>query len=1034
MAPSIDIAPLAAASNPDSSFNRAALRLDEGLSADGVHSLPDLIQFNADHNPDYLFAIQEVKVNNQRQLERVTFRSLYHAVLACREWLSANCTVLDSTKPVGVFMESDLGLFIYLSALLSLEIPVLLLSARLGPAAISHLITKTGAAAVLSSKRTSSQASQAVLDSPTEVVSVAPFSEFLTSPSIEYATQRFPGVPSQKDEPGSLILHSSGTTGLPKPIFLTHRYVLGYAACHRLQPEEAVGRVNVSTLPLYHGFGLLAPCLSLSVGKPCCFPSPSTIPSATSMIQLLESTNAQSLMTVPSIIEEVASFSGSSAIDILKTLDFVAVGGGAIKPEIGEQLHSHGVSLLNHYGATEIGAIAHIFVPDTSYDWHYLRLRSDLGLQVRSVDSDNPLHCKLVGYPFGWGRAFEVQDLLERNPAAVDDVEVKILGRKDDVIVLATGEKVLPQLLEETLNAKSVIKTAVVFGEHRETVGVLIETRQPVSPGEYQGFIDQVWTWVDEVNHRVDRHARVPSRDAVVLVSEGKSIPRSDKGSVMRNEVSRVFAEEIEAAYQSLGKTVVNLDPENLLPSLRALIQSSLGDRIQTTIGDEADFFELGMDSLEATRLSRQLNSLPNKGSFPGLPDQVRPDFIYQHPTISSLLAAMAGGRASNTGSGGVVEMQEMLREALRSVQRTGTEVVLLTGSTGTLGAHILDILCRNPHVQSVICVNRPQPGVDAWSRQEKVCADKGVQLPPSWRDKAILFESKTHDRHLGLPFEVYTSLTSTVTHVIHNAWPMDFKRQLSSFKAPIQSLINLIQLSKDIHALRPHVVPRLLFTSSIAVTGRYPGGDQVPEHQMADPTWTVDMGYAKAKWVCEGLLGDAAQLSAGSFQPLVVRLGQLTGSNRSGFWTKTEHLPTLVSTSAKIGALPHLTGTYSWLPMDTAARAVSEIALSHSRERFYHVENPIRQPWADLLSALRLELGLSVVPFEEWIQRARQTGLVTSLEDFFAHDFEALASGPIVLRTDVSRGVSRTLRSCGGVGVEVLRKYLRSWKEQGAL
>jgi acyl-CoA synthetase (AMP-forming)/AMP-acid ligase II len=226
--------------------------LDDEASKEGVHSLPDLIQFNADHNPDHLFAIQEVKLGQERHLERVTFLSLHHAVLACREWLAANFPVRGNKKPIGLLMESGLGLFIYLASLLSLESPVLLLSARLGPAAISHLVAKTGSVAILTSKRTESLASHATLGSPIKILNAPPLSDFLTSPSIRYAGQRLPRVPSHKDEPGMLILHSSGTTGLPKPVFLTHRYVLGYAACHRLHPEESVGRVNVSTLPLYH--------------------------------------------------------------------------------------------------------------------------------------------------------------------------------------------------------------------------------------------------------------------------------------------------------------------------------------------------------------------------------------------------------------------------------------------------------------------------------------------------------------------------------------------------------------------------------------------------------------------------------------------------------------------------------------------------------------------------------------------------------------------------------------------------------------
>ena len=45
-----------------------------------------------------------------------------------------------------------------------------------------------------------------------------------------------------------LILHSSGTTGYPKPISLAQRYMLGYAACHEFleTQDEAVRGINPS--------------------------------------------------------------------------------------------------------------------------------------------------------------------------------------------------------------------------------------------------------------------------------------------------------------------------------------------------------------------------------------------------------------------------------------------------------------------------------------------------------------------------------------------------------------------------------------------------------------------------------------------------------------------------------------------------------------------------------------------------------------------------------------------------------------------
>lgn len=696
------------------------------------------------------------------------------------------------------------------------------------------------------------------------------------------------------------------------------------------------------------GFGLLAPCLGLSVGKPVCFPASSIIPSASSTLDLLLLSGARSLMSVPSVVEEIVSFSDEQTFPTLSKLDFVAVGGGAIKMAVGEALHSHDVKLLNHYGATELGAIAPVFIPNLDYDWHYLRLRSDMGLQLQKLDSeDGTEFFKLVGYPFGWDQPFEVQDKLVKNPAAPGtEMEVKILGRKDDVVVLATGEKVLPQTFEEVLNAKESIKAAVVYGAHRESVGVLIEPSEPLDASQQEEFFKTVWPWIDEVNKSVDRHARIPSPSAIILVPAGKTIPRSDKGSVMRNEVERVFEQEISTAYETLEKASdgpqIDVDARNPLPGLRSLVWSILGERMSTeNISDNVDFFELGMDSLEATRLARKLNILPNKSAFPGLKEfNGRADFIYRHPRISALSKALIGnativnGTPDSNGDSRATQMHDTLNMYLGRIRNhmRSDAVVLLTGSTGNLGANILANLCRDPNVKTVICLNRPhRRGLDPVSQQQAACQSKGVELPPESQEKVVYFQTLTHERYLGLKSaEEYDLLVSNVTHIIHNAWPMDFKRQLPSFASQIEATENLVTLALDIHQARPQVVPKIVFTSSIAVIGRYPA-QHVPEDQVTDPQWTVPMGYAEAKWVCEGLLVDAAKSYPGWFKPAVVRVGQLSGSTENGYWSTAEHFPVLTSAAKAVGAFPEISGVRAtfFFTSNMLANYVSDILLA---------------------------------------------------------------------------------------------------------
>ena len=92
------------------------------------------------------------------------------------------------------------------------------------------------------------------LKSSTDSVSLiqsAPFEFFANDkqPSNGYLHR---DTPIYELDRNAIILHSSGSTGLPKPIYHAHEYLLNYATCHQFLPGEDTTRVCTSTLPLFH--------------------------------------------------------------------------------------------------------------------------------------------------------------------------------------------------------------------------------------------------------------------------------------------------------------------------------------------------------------------------------------------------------------------------------------------------------------------------------------------------------------------------------------------------------------------------------------------------------------------------------------------------------------------------------------------------------------------------------------------------------------------------------------------------------------
>ncbi|TGJ78534.1 hypothetical protein E0Z10_g10232 [Xylaria hypoxylon] len=950
---------------------------DDNITDDNISSLPDLIRFNAKNNPNHIFCLQ-TKNSTQNKASSgycysatpITFEALQNAVTSCAHWITKNVLLLTAearkseNTPIALYFESDVGLFLHLSAVLTLNVPVLLISARLSASSVLHLLESTGAAALLVSPKTRRSLDKSI-DQRVAIITVEPYRVFI------------PVVVSARKDDGrassSLILHSSGTTGYPKPIYLSHRYLLGYAACHDFSTSQHLYWVNLSTLPLYHGFGLLAPCLGLSVGLTTCFPPPSLIPAAQSTLDLIRTFEAKSLMTVPSIIDDIYSLPSvqdADAFTILRSLHFLAIGGGALNPEHGARLAKERIKLINHYGVTEIGAVTPIFCSGADYDWRFLRLRSDLGLELRPIPSS--AYFRLVGTPPGGGdEPFEVQDQLERNWNSSEQyVEVCILGRTDDVLTLETGEKVMPQKLESMILRDPRILAAVCVGTGQFEVVVLVELADNGSDLEEASNVrDSVWDLVLGINPLLDRHAQLSSKHSIIILPAGKKIPRSDKGSVMRREVTEVFSVEIDAAYSALEWTDSNdaeylADPDNVEAWISAAVRSVLGqgsNKNSWAIGREDDFFEFGMDSIQAVRLARSLAAV--RRDVDGQLRVMLDKFLERLSSIALKTAAVMSPRS----------------------------VVLLTGLTGTIGTHTVAQLARDPSVKQIICPIRrsdpvataPGEAVDSdrklATKLRGALASQGVELDTSAWEKIKVVDAELLTRDPCLEREgaaegdaasqrpLLSAFASDVTHICHLAWPMDFNRTVDSFRVHIDLILNLLDLAANATCTRQH---------GTAAQPRLFGG--------------VNPGVSRG----------------GSF-----------GRDAYGVWKTNEHMPILVQASQKVGAFPDVRGTISWLPADHAARSLVDILL-HDGDmgcRFMHLENPIRQSMQDVIAIMGDELGLArpyTLPLDEWIVKATELGAIRSLEGFFTDHYLDLAQGSVSLATDRARSVSQTLRS----------------------
>ena len=121
-------------------FQRAKIDLQPPTAgSNDIRTIPELVEYNAKHNPDHLFCSQAKRTARDQPLEfiSITHSQLKQAIRKLSAWIAQNVpqAVFQNSadgqktkgKPVALFMESDAGLVLHLLSFLSIGVPVSLM-------------------------------------------------------------------------------------------------------------------------------------------------------------------------------------------------------------------------------------------------------------------------------------------------------------------------------------------------------------------------------------------------------------------------------------------------------------------------------------------------------------------------------------------------------------------------------------------------------------------------------------------------------------------------------------------------------------------------------------------------------------------------------------------------------------------------------------------------------------------------------------------------------------------------------------------
>ncbi|MBN9389263.1 MAG: AMP-binding protein [Chloroflexi bacterium] len=443
--------------------------------------------------------------------------------------------------------------------------------------------------------------------------------------------------------PGDIaeIMFTSGTTGDPKGVLLTHRNILSNVdAVNNMVPYIKNYRM-LSILPLSHMFeqtlGLLQP---LKQGASIFYPA--NIQSNT-LFEAMQDQNITTILMVPQVLDlfmnsierEVKRQGREKTWQILQNiagklpmglrpllfrpihkrlgghLKFLVVGGAYLNPDLIGKWERLGIPILQGYGLTECspiltGSPLNSRNPESvgkPISGVQLKLSPEGEILVKGPNITqgywhNPKASAAVFTEDGWFRTGDLGSVDDRG-------YVFLKGRKKDMIVLANGQNVFPEDIERVLKELPGLKSAVVLADPRSKepqVHAVLLGENELDQAEGEKIVQQA-------NTRLAAHQRI--RGFSIWPEE--DFPLTHTLKVKKHEVARAIKEQ--AGPQDKTETLPVEQPQETTedqtgpdaPARLLALVAELGEvdpaklNLQSKLGDDAGLDSLGLVELLAS-------------------------------------------------------------------------------------------------------------------------------------------------------------------------------------------------------------------------------------------------------------------------------------------------------------------------------------------------------------------------------------------------------------------------------------------------
>jgi len=413
-------------------------------------------------------------------------------------------------------------------------------------------------------------------------------------------------LPEVEPSDVALILFTSGTTGTPKAVPLTHRNILANA-----RAIMAAGLVDhsdraVIPLPLHHAYSLTVG-LTTGLGSGVALILPAGV-SGPELVAALVRGEATVLLGVPRLYSalvagirtQVAARGGLVArlfprlLRLSRALQPVAgtaagrvifaklrrafapklrllvSGGAALDREVEDTLNGLGFAVMTGYGLTETSAMVAFNEPKAVRAGSAGRAVPGVELRIVRPDESGNGEIEARGASLFKGylddaeatqRAFTADGWFRTGDLGRIDAAgfLHIVARQSETIVLADGKKLFPEEFETVYGGHRLIKEIALLAVNGALVGLVVPDLEAVRAAGAVRMKELIRDALVETARTLPSHARLSG-----FAIARERLPRTQLGKIRRHLVPALYARALEER-AAAGPTALSPEDEALL-------------------------------------------------------------------------------------------------------------------------------------------------------------------------------------------------------------------------------------------------------------------------------------------------------------------------------------------------------------------------------------------------------------------------------------------------------------------------------------